>query len=271
MRTDVTDAEIDRYRQDGFLVVEDLLTPAETAELKEAVLSTAAGYGNRRIINSDLEMNDKEDHYSSVFRQRLNLWKVNPTVKRYMMGTEMGRLVERLTGVRQRVWHDQMLEKRAWGNPTAWHLDNPYWSFSSFDAISVWIALEDATLANGCMWYLPGSHRLARHDRNVGIGQDLGGLFKVYPDMLANAQPVAAPLRAGSCGFHNGMTAHGAGANMTAGNRTAMTCGYMPAGSTFNGSRNILAKERFERLKAGDSLDDDTDNPLVGTGGSVMR
>ncbi len=71
--------------------------------------------------------------------------------------------------------------KPPYGNPTAWHLDNPYWSFYSRDAISIWVALERATLANGCMWYLPGTHKQARYD-NAGIGENMRDLFKFYPE-----------------------------------------------------------------------------------------
>ena len=39
-------------------------------------------------------------------------------------------------------------------------------------------------------------------------------------------------MRAGSCSFHNGLMMHGASANMTPGSRRAMTCGFMPDGST---------------------------------------
>ena len=70
-------------------------------------------------------------------------------------------------------------------------------------------------------------------------------------------------MKAGSCSFHNGLTAHGAHANMTPGYRRAMTCAFMPEGSTFNGKKNIIPKDRFEKLKLGDPLNDDRFNPLV--------
>ena len=65
-----------------------------------------------------------------------------------------------------RIWHDQALFNPPYGNPTGWHLDDPYWSFSSRDAISVWVALDDATRDNGCLYYLPGSHKMARFDNH---------------------------------------------------------------------------------------------------------
>jgi hypothetical protein len=47
--------------------------------------------------------------------------------------------------------------------------------------------------------------------------------------------------------------------------RRAMTCAYMPDGSTFNGVRNILPEEYFNSLKVGDLLNDDVVNPLIYT------
>jgi len=63
-----------------------------------------------------------------------------------------------------RVWHDQALIKGPFGNPTAWHIDNPYWSFFSKASLSIWIALDDATPENGCLYFMPKSHELARFE-----------------------------------------------------------------------------------------------------------
>ncbi|WP_292440513.1 phytanoyl-CoA dioxygenase family protein [Mesorhizobium sp.] len=79
--------------------------------------------------------------------------------------------------------------------------------------------------------FVPGSHRLAVYD-NIDIGKDLAGLFKIYPGM-AEIDPVAVPMSAGDFTFHNGLTAHGAGANMTPRRRIAMTAAFMPDGSNF--------------------------------------
>ena len=64
---------------------------------------------------------------------------------------------------------------------------------------------------------------------------------------MGEIDPISVPMKAGDCSFHNGLTAHGAGCNMTRGRRIAMTCAYMPEGSTFNGQRNILPKDYFDR------------------------
>ena len=197
-----------------------------------------------------------------MFTQCLKLADSHPGMREIMLDPRLGKIAATLAGVDGiRIWHDQALFKPPFGNPTAWHLDNPYWSFSSPDAISLWVALDDATRDNGCLYYLPGTHRTARYD-NVGIGHNQASLFKVYPQWRALAS-VGCPCPAGSAVFHNGLTAHGAGANMTHGPRRAMTCAYMPDGATFNGAQNVLPNDYFRSLRVGDVLDDDAINPLV--------
>jgi ectoine hydroxylase-related dioxygenase (phytanoyl-CoA dioxygenase family) len=90
----------------------------------------------------------------------------------------------------------------------------------------------------------------------------MGAIFSTYPE-FKKSKSIAAPMRAGSCSFHNGLTIHGAHANMTAGYRRAMTCAYMPDGNTFNGIANILSESELSRLKIGDLLNNDDLNPLI--------
>ena len=261
MKTQLTEEQIASYRRDGFVAQPGFLSAEEVDELKQAVLESVSGMGKKKVAGGGEGMEAVDSYYGNVFTQRLNLWRINETVKRYMLNPELGKMLRAFEGVDFRVWHDQTLIKEPYGNPTAWHLDDPYWSFYSKHSVSIWIALEPATYENGCMWFVPGTHKLATYD-NVGIGENMGSLFKLYPEM-AEIDPVGVPMQPGDCSFHNGLTAHGAGANMTRGRRIAMTCAYMPVGSTFNGQQNILPKEYFDSLKEGDVLENDEWNPLV--------
>jgi len=192
----------------------------------------------------------------------LNLWQTNGSVKELMFDQRIGKMTAQLSGASGiRIWHDQALIKRPWANPTAWHLDTPFWSFSDRRAISIWVALDDATLENGCLFFIPGSHKITNFDK-ITIGRNMDSIFDIYPQ-LKNFRPKAAPMKAGSCSFHNGLTVHGANANMTNGFRRAMTCAYMPEGNEFNGEPNILPDEYLHRLKIGDLLNNDEQNPLI--------
>ena len=265
MRTDVTPEQIEAYQRDGFLVLHDFLTAEELedwrTQVEEAVEQRLASSGTLH------NQGDPDSYYAQVFTQCLKLADTHAGVRRLILDPRLGKLAADLAGVDgMRIWHDQALIKPPFGNPTAWHLDNPYWSFSSPSAISLWVALDDATESNGCLYYLPGTHRTARFE-TADIGTNIASLFKAYPEWR-QIDPVATPCKAGSAVLHNGLVAHGAGANMTARPRRAMTCAYMPDGSVFNGVRNVLPEEYYASLSVGDILDDDVVNPLVWRMGS---
>ena len=261
MKNEVTPEQVQFYQDNGFLVIENFLDAAELENWRcttdEAVRERLATV-DRALTNQG----GADDYYARVFTQCLKLLETHDGMKALMLDPRLGKLAATLAGVSGiRVWHDQALIKPPFGNPTGWHLDNPYWSFSSPNSLSIWVALDDATLSNGCLYYLPGTHKTVEY-RNSGIGKNLGELFNVYPEWR-EIEPVACPCPAGSAVFHNGLCGHGAGANMTNKPRRAMTCGYMPDGATFNGTANILPKEYLDTLKIGDTLSDNAINPLV--------
>jgi ectoine hydroxylase-related dioxygenase (phytanoyl-CoA dioxygenase family) len=260
MHTELTPEQITFYQDNGFIVIHDFLTPDELETWRQYVDEAVAQRADRKL--ADGRMRSGDAYYDNVFVQRINLWHDHEGMRKLMLDPRIGKMATQLAGVEGvRIWHDQALIKQPWGNPTGWHLDNPYWSFSSRDSISLWVALDDATLQNGCLYFIPGTQKTARSD-NPGIGQNIGDLFRVYPEWK-DQEAVPAPMKAGSCSFHNGLVAHGAGANMTPRARRAMTCGYMPDGSTFNGTENILPPDVMARLQVGDVLQDDQINPLI--------
>lgn len=260
MKNQLSNEQIEQYQRDGFIAIEGFLDAGELETWRAATDEAVAQRVEQKGALSNQA--DSDSYYAQVFMQCLQLANTHEGMKTLMHDPRLGEVAATLAGVDGiRIWHDQALIKPPYGNPTAWHLDNPYWSFSSPDSISIWVALDDATLGNGCLWYLPGTHKTARYE-NVGIGHNQRDLFKVYPEWIGmEAVPAACP--AGSAVFHNGLTAHGAGANMTPRARRAMTCGYMPDGSAFNGVQNILSAEYMETLQVGDVLNDDAQNPLL--------
>jgi ectoine hydroxylase-related dioxygenase (phytanoyl-CoA dioxygenase family) len=260
--------QIDSYQQNGFVVIEDFLSPQELEHWRECVMEAVTERGGKKMpgketkVGEDDGINEDSEYFGKVFDQLLNLWQTNDKVRDLMVDERIGEMAAKLAGVEGiRIWHDQALFKRPWANPTAWHLDTPFWSFSDRKALSIWIALDDATLENGCLYFIPGSHKITSFE-NSGIGKNMDGIFQVYPQ-CAKTNPSVAKMKAGTCSFHNGLTIHGAGANMTPGWRRAMTCAYMPEGNVFNGQANILPEEYLKTLKIGDRLDDDAQNPLI--------
>lgn len=269
MKTNLTKEQIQSYRKNGFVVIENFLDATELSQWRTAVDEAVEERNGIKVPGTNIRIGEDDgvnkedaDYYGNVFDQLLNLWQTSEAVKKLMVNPEIGRMASELAGVDGiRIWHDQALIKRPWANPTSWHLDTPFWSFSHPEALSIWVALDDATLENGCLYFIPGSHKKTSF-QNPGITKNMNAVFVTYPE-LRNERPVAVPMKAGTASFHNGLCIHGAGPNMTPGFRRAMTCAYMPDGSTFNGQQNILSDEYVSRLKIGDLLNDDQQNPLI--------
>ena len=185
MKTELSQEQVEFYQREGWIIVEDFLDPAELQELCGAVEESVQQMGTRKIAGKGNEMivDGRDQYYDRVFLQRLNMWKINPTVRKYMLDPGLGEMLCRFAGIDGvRVWHDQTLQKRPWDNPTSWHIDVPNWSFHTPNAISIWIAMDDATVQNGCLYYIPGSHKIARYDKKGHFRSQIDYLFEEYPE-----------------------------------------------------------------------------------------
>lgn len=274
MTNELTAEQVSQYQKNGFVIIEDFLDAIDLQKWRTA-LDEAIEKRNGNKMPDRKEVFGKGDdadksYFENVFDQLINLWQDNVKMRDIMLDERIGKMAAQLAGVDGiRIWHDQALIKKPWANPTSFHLDTPYWSFSDRKALSIWVALDDATYENGCLFFIPGSHQTTRLEI-AGIGKNMGSIFSLYPEFL-KTKSAPALMKAGSCSFHNGLTIHGAHANMTPGFRRAMTCAYMPDGNTFNGTQNILSDAQISKLKVGDLLNDEEQNPLIYSKRSVLE
>jgi phytanoyl-CoA hydroxylase len=265
--------QITFYRENGYVIIPNILSPQHLEAWREMV-DSAVGERSWRMPNKDQEdsTNVEEEFYHNVFTQRVNLWQSNPKMRELLFDIApiIGRISSELEGdPTYRLWHDQALYKEPFANATSLHIDAPFWSFETLNAISMWVALDNATMQNGCMYMLQGSHTLIKNKtkregsfKEIKIAQNMNQLFDAYPE-TRECVSVPVEMPAGSCSFHSGVTVHGAGPNMSNKRRRAMTYQMYPDGCTFNGKKNILTQERFDVLRVGDVLNDDENNPKL--------
>ncbi len=261
MRLELTADQIHQFREQGFVVLESLLSPAELEEWRSVV----EGAVSNRLQNNDGINNQQEgsdEYYKAIFTQALRLADTDPDVARLVRDPRLGELAARLMGVNgARIWHDQALIKPPYGNQTAWHRDTPYWAVHTSNTVNMWFALDDATLENGCLWYLPGTHKSENYNL-VPIKSSMQDIFKAFPEYRTiEAKP--APVKAGGVVIHNGMVIHGASSNMTARPRRAMTSVYYADGTLYNGQPDTLPEVYYKDLQAGQLLASDQYVPLV--------
>jgi hypothetical protein len=111
------------------------------------------------------------------------------------------------------------------GGEVPWHQDAAYWERGvRHRAGSIWIALQDVDVANGCLHFVPGSHRLdvVEHEPIAADATSHG--LQLRPEALNEfvIDPVAVPLLAGHATLHDGYTLHHSGENQTEGVRRAL-------------------------------------------------
>jgi ectoine hydroxylase-related dioxygenase (phytanoyl-CoA dioxygenase family) len=266
MNTALSNEQIESYRQNGFLAIDDLLDADELATSRQAVDKAVAETVAQDASSNDVRHNQggEDSYYKRVFVQCVNLWKTHDPVKALVLDPRLGQMAAEISGASGvRLYHDHALVKAPWANPTNFHVDNPMDPFYSPQATMLWIALDDATLQNGCLYFLPGSHQTSRLDISGKLGQaGIGDLLDDYPEWVS-IEPQPVEVKAGAGIFISGMVAHAAGPNMTLKPRRAFAMLFMPEDATFNGRKSALPDEVFARMTVGDVLADDEHLPLL--------
>jgi ectoine hydroxylase-related dioxygenase (phytanoyl-CoA dioxygenase family) len=118
-------------------------------------------------------------------------------------------------------WGHMLRKPARIGYEAPWHQDEAYWDPAlDYQAVGAWLPLEDAVVENGCLWFIPGSHKgdVLEH-RHVGDDPSVHILELVHPADTSTALPV--PTKAGGATFHHPRTLHHSDPNTTDGDRRA--------------------------------------------------
>ncbi len=241
----LTIQQITAYQRDGYIQLNDVITGADLTAFRDSVNDAV------KQDTATLDPNRVKGSYEQIFIQCVNLWHRYPKVKPCVLDHRLARIAARLMGTPVQIWHDHALFKEPHtGAKTPWHQDTPYWPHEQkMHQLTIWVALRDATVSNGCLSFLPGTHRyLDIEPVNLGNPQDL---YAVAPQ-TKGLKPVTCELKAGSVTVHNGMTFHYAGPNRSDGMREAIAIIYMPEGTTYHKVPHPVTDPL--NLKQGDKL-----------------
>lgn len=146
-------------------------------------------------------------------------------------------LVERLIGPDIVMWASAIFCKPAGtGLEVPWHQDGQYWPIRPPATVTAWIALDDASVANGCMRVIPGSHRMGEFAHEVSDREDLV-LNNVLNDPRIDLDTVRhVELEAGQLSLHDVALVHGSEPNTSGARRAGFAIRYMPSTSHYDRS-----------------------------------
>jgi ectoine hydroxylase-related dioxygenase (phytanoyl-CoA dioxygenase family) len=253
--TSVTPEQIAFFHENGFLAVDPITDEEELAWMREVydrIFTERAGRESGDQF--DLGSADEEGAEARL-PQILNPAKYAPELKE-------GKYVENALAIARQllgpgggggVAH-AIFKPAGVGAETPWHQDEAYWDPSlEYCSVSIWMPLQEATIENGCLWFVPGSHK-----GEIYPHQSIGGDSRVHGLEVIGADTstaVACPLQPGGITIHRNRTLHYAGANTSDIPRRALILGYSLPTKPYPAPRRFPWNEvkhtaREERRKA---------------------
>lgn len=225
-KTDLVPEEIAFYHREGYLVVECITTPAEVDLIRRLYdLLFEARAGREEGNQFDLAGADEEGTRAAL-PQILSPSRYAPELLDTTYRRNALAISRQLLGPDAIAQGDHAILKPAFhGAPTPWHQDEAYWNPDlEYNALSVWMPMQEATLENGCMHFIPGSH-LQEVQPHHSINND-PRVHGLEVDRVDPSNAVACPLPAGGATFHHSRTLHYAGPNKTPVPRRAYILGF---------------------------------------------
>ncbi len=253
----LTNEQIAFYHREGYLAIDAITTPEEVAWLREIYDRLFTQRAGREEGNQfDLAGAD-EDGVAASLPQILRPDKYAPELARSLCRVNALAIAKQLLGAEAEYHGEHAILKPALhGAETPWHQDEAYWdSDLEYNELSVWIPLQEANLENGCMHFIPGSHRFEVMPHHT-INHD-PRIHGLEIDAIDPAKAVACPLPPGGATFHGPRTLHYTPPNRSAIPRRAYILGFgttakrraTPRDFYWNRQKQTAREERAQRMQ----------------------
>ena len=212
----LTDQQIDFYQQNGYLAGIRMLSDQQVEILRDELdLLTDPSHSGRELFY-EYNSNESTDPTTTLFHA-LGAWRVSPAFHDLLWNPAFLIPAVQLLGSPVRFWHDQIFYKPArHGGIVAWHQDYSYWTRTQPMAhLSCWIGLDDSKIDNGCLHYVPRSHRWDLLPV-TGLADDMNAIQGLLnQDQNKEFEPLPIELRKGEASFHHPLMVHGSFGNKT--------------------------------------------------------
>ena len=209
----LTQEDILSFRNNGYLVVRNVTTLADLTSLRgfyERMFRNKTGMAEGNYFDLNGAGADVE-----VLPQMTQMVRYEPGLRNTLLWHNVALISRQLFGPTADYAFDHGIFKPPGGPATRWHQDYAYNDiFTRFQSVTFWVPLHEATVENGCMWFVPGSHLgpLLPH-QSLDNNPRIHALEITDPTTRAHA--VACPISAGDCTIHHSLTIHGTGPNQT--------------------------------------------------------
>lgn len=210
----LSNEQVESYHENGYLSGVRILNDDQINKLRDEMAHLMDASDLSRSLFYEFNSNESADP-SKVLFHALGAWRISPAFHDLLWHPAFVVPAAQLLGGAVRFWHDQIFVKPAHdGGVVIWHQDYSYWTRTVPMAhLTCWIGLDDSTIDNGCVHYVPRSHRwnlLPRED----FANDMDKIKEYLTDeQVREFKPVAIELKKGECSFHHPMMVHGSFGN----------------------------------------------------------
>ena len=217
------------FDANGFLIIPGLVNESiveEYATIYDRLLDLESTKAHRHDLGSHASKTEENDSSENICQL---MWPSNydSSLLDRSIYKRLLCVVKRIMGQDMEFDFDMLINKFPKSNTsTPWHQDESYWpDMPDKRAVSCWVALDDATLDNGCMWFVKGSHLepTLRPHRRVKEGHHAR-----CTDACSEAEGEEFPFKKGACSLHHGRTLHYTRGNITDSQRRAYILNFRP-------------------------------------------
>jgi len=227
-RWPVTDSEWKKYmlsgkqvaffNENGYVSNVKLLETDQVDQLNEELKLIMDPEHPNHHLYYEFHSNESVDPDKIIFHS-LGHWRITPGFHDVLWNPAFVMAAFQLLGNRAvRFWHDQLFCKPArHGGVVAWHQDYSYWTRTiPMQHLTTWVGLDDASEENGCLQYIPGSHRWGLLEK-PGLTGEMDGLKAYLNSEQANAlqNPLPIEMEKGFATFHHPLLVHGSFENLS--------------------------------------------------------
>ena len=221
--------QIDHFQQDGYLVIDDFLSPDTVKAVEAGIAQRCAEFATMSTDQGSFNLEKVgDDHFNrqAAAKRPGMLRKIQSAVfevsqiRDVFTSQTMLDCMEDLMGPDIYYHSSKVMFKPAGGGaPKPWHQDAAYWTQYASRQITVWIAIHDANAENGCVWAIPGSHKL-------GLIPHSEIELQVKDSQIDVSKAIPVPVKPGGMLIFHSLVLHMSHKNTSNQDRWAIICDY---------------------------------------------
>lgn len=227
----LSDEQVAAFKKDGFIKGIKILSEEQVNLLNAELIKLQSLNEADKKLFYHYESNESEDPDKVLFHA-IGAWRLTPGFHDLLWAPAFRMAAYQLLGQSFRIFHDQLFCKPAkHGGVVAWHQDFSYWTFTKpMHHLTCWIGLDDANTENGCLYFVPGSHKWGLLPI-TGLTGDMDAVRTILnkEQLEAFEKRVPNELPKGYASFHHPLMMHGSYANTANRPRRATVLNTMSA------------------------------------------